>query len=71
MLRGLLLPSERAANFSQRCSRLRQFSAMSGERANLARRAHSAACSRQYLAYVDMTHSTRLYRDQLRVCEVG
>jgi hypothetical protein len=39
-----------AASLNQRCSKLRELAAISGDLANLARRAHSAAWSRQYFA---------------------
>jgi hypothetical protein len=38
---------------------VRQFAATSGELAILARRAQSAACSRQYFEYDDITPSQR------------
>jgi len=37
-----------SASLSQRSPKLRQLAAISGELANLARRAHSAAWARQY-----------------------
>jgi hypothetical protein len=44
-----------SASFSHRCAKRRQASATSEELASLSRRLHSAAWSRQYLAYGDMT----------------
>src|SRR5260370_40863871 len=53
------LPSISAfsASLSQRSCNIRQLATTSGELAILARRAQSAACSRQYLAYDDITRS--------------
>lgn len=48
-----------SANLSHRSPRLRRSAAISGELANLARRAHSAAWSLQYFAYDDITPTTR------------
>src|SRR5260370_6448402 len=55
------LPSISAfsASLSQRSCKIRQLARTSGELAILARRAQSAACSRQYFAYDDITPSLR------------
>jgi hypothetical protein len=55
---GRLLPNSAfSASLSQRSCKIRQFATTSGEFAILARRAQSAACSRQYFAYDDITHA--------------
>jgi hypothetical protein len=46
-----------SANRSQRRPKARRSAAISGELANFARRAHSAACARQYITYDDITRS--------------
>jgi len=46
-----------SANLSQRRPKLRWLAAISGELANLARRAHSAAWVRQYITYDDIARS--------------
>jgi hypothetical protein len=46
-----------SANPSQRSPKARRSAAICGELANFARRAHSAACARQYITYDDITRS--------------
>jgi len=46
-----------SASLSHRSPKLRWLAAISGELANLTRRAHSAAWARQYMTYDDITHS--------------
>lgn len=46
-----------SANLSQRSPKARRSAAICGELANFARRAHSAACARQYITYDDITRS--------------
>jgi len=50
-----------SASLSHRSPKLRWLAATSGELANLARRAHSAAWARQYITYDDIarSHTTR------------
>jgi len=47
-----------SASLSHRSPKLRWLAAISGELANLTRRAHSAAWARQYMTYDDITLST-------------
>src|SRR5260370_39421612 len=68
------LPSISAfsASLSQRSCNIRQLATTSGELAILARRAQSAACSRQYLAYDDITRSlTHRYPNALPSRKLG
>jgi len=46
-----------STSLSHRSPKLRWLAATSGELANLARRAHSAAWARQYITYDDITRS--------------
>jgi hypothetical protein len=50
-----------SANLSQRSPKARRSAAICGELANFARRAHSAACARQYITYDDITRSQHTY----------
>jgi len=52
-----LLAFALSANLSQRSPKARRSAAIFGELANFARRAHSAACARQYITYDDITRS--------------
>jgi hypothetical protein len=58
---GRLAASAFSASFSHRSPKFRRSAAISGELASLARRAHSAAWTWQYLAYDDMTRPLRLH----------
>jgi hypothetical protein len=50
-----------SANLSQRSPKARRSAATCGELANFARRAHSAACARQYITYDDIARSQHTY----------
>jgi hypothetical protein len=52
-----------SANRSQRSPKVRRSAASSGELANFARRAHSAAWARQYITYDDITRSHTTHTD--------
>jgi hypothetical protein len=58
---GPLAASAFSASFSHRSPKFRRSAAISGELASLARRAHSAAWTWQYLAYDDMTRPLHLH----------
>jgi hypothetical protein len=58
---GRLAASAFSASFSHRSPKFRRSAAISGELASLARRAHSAAWTWQYLAYDDMTRPLHLH----------
>jgi hypothetical protein len=59
-----------SANRSQRSPKARRSAAISGELANLARRAHSAACARQYITYDDITRSQHTPARRLAIGQV-
>jgi hypothetical protein len=59
-----------SANLSQRSPKARRSAAICGELANFARRAHSAACARQYITYDDITRSQHTAGTPPRVGQV-
>jgi hypothetical protein len=62
-----LLAFALSANLSQRSPKARRSAAICGELANFARRAHSAACARQYITYDDITRSQHAARAASRL----